>query len=212
MFVFQIIIMSTILLSIGSNTFAKTNIDKAKRMLLYLFPNIVYSDPILSEPEDDNFKYLFRNILGCCKTDMNLDELVSKIKLTERAVGRTPKDKYQGKVIIDIDILKYGDEVIRPQDIEKEYIQQLLAIFEIPDFIEEEVEETVETEEVIETKETVETEKNIETKESVETDKSIKTESPENIETEGLIKTEPSEDTLSEDTENSKVSEDTEES
>lgn len=205
--------MSTILLSIGSNTFAKTNIDKAKRMLLYLFPNIVFSDPILSEPEDDNFKYLFRNILACFTTDMNLDELISKIKLTERAVGRTPRDKYQGKVLIDIDILMYGDDVIRPQDLEKEYIQQLLAIFEIPEFVEtEEVEETVETQEVVETQETVGTEKNIETEESVETDKSVKTESPENIETEESIKTESSEDTASEDTEDPKVSEDTEES
>ena len=192
--------MSTILLSIGSNTFAKTNIDKAKRMLLYLFPNIVFSDPILSEPEDDNFKYLFRNILACFTTDMNLDELISKIKLTERAVGRTPRDKYQGKVIIDIDILMYGDDVIRPQDLEKEYIQQLLAIFEIPEFVEE---ETVETEVVIETQEAVGTEKDIETEDSVETDKSVKTDSPENIETEESIKTESSEDTASEDTEES---------
>jgi 2-amino-4-hydroxy-6-hydroxymethyldihydropteridine diphosphokinase len=169
-------------------------------MLLYLFPNIVFSDPILSEPEDDNFKYLFRNILACFTTDMNLDELISKIKLTERAVGRTPRDKYQGKVIIDIDILMYGDDVIRPQDLEKEYIQQLLAIFEIPEFVEEEeVEETVETEVVIETQETVETEKNvntespdnIETQETIETENNIK--SSENIETEESIKAEPSE-------------------
>lgn len=157
MFVFQIIIMTTILLSIGSNTFAKTNIDKAKRMLLYLFPNIVFSDPILSEPEDDNFKYLFRNILACCTTDMSLEQLVNKIKLTERAVGRTPKDKYQGKVIIDIDILMYGDEVLRPQDMEKEYMQQLLTIFEIPEF--NETEEDVDTEEAVDT---VDTEKPIE--------------------------------------------------
>lgn len=162
--------MSTILLSIGSNTFAKTNIDKAKRMLLYLFPNIVFSDPILSEPEDDNFKYLFRNILACFTTDMDLEELISKIKLTERAVGRTPKDKFQGKVIIDIDILTYGDDVIRPQDIEKEYIQQLLAIFEIPDFTEiEEVDESTKTEETTKTEEIVETNKNVKTKDNIET-------------------------------------------
>ncbi len=143
MFVFQFIIMNTILLSIGSNTFAKTNIDKAKRMLSFLFPNIVFSDPILSEPEDDTFKYLFRNILASCTTDMTPEQVIEKIKQTERAVGRTPKDKYLGKVVIDIDLLKYGEEVLRPLDIEKEYVQQLLAIFEIPDFTEtEEAEET----------------------------------------------------------------------
>lgn len=168
MFVFQFIIMSTILLSIGSNTFAKTNIDKAKRMLAYLFPNIVFSDPILSEPEDDNFKYLFRNILACCTTDLNLEEVINKIKQTERAVGRTLKDKYQGKVIIDIDILKYDDEVIRPQDLEREYVQQLLAIFEIPEF--------VETEEIVETEDKIEAEDKIETKENIQSQVSIDSE------------------------------------
>ena len=168
MFVFQFIIMSTILLSIGSNTFAKTNIDKAKRMLAYLFPNIVFSDPILSEPEDDNFKYLFRNILACCTTDLNLEEVINKIKQTERAVGRTPKDKYQGKVIIDIDILKYDDEVIRPQDLEREYVQQLLAIFEIPEF--------VETEEIVETEDKIATKENIQSQESTDSEPNTDTE------------------------------------
>jgi 2-amino-4-hydroxy-6-hydroxymethyldihydropteridine diphosphokinase len=111
MFVFQFISMSTILLSIGSNTFAKTNIDKAKRMLSYLFPGIIFSEPILSEPEDDSFKYLFRNILASFETDLSQEEIIEKIKQTERAVGRTPKDKYQGKVVIDIDLLKYGEEI-----------------------------------------------------------------------------------------------------
>ena len=133
MFVFQIIIMSTILLSIGSNTFAKTNIDKAKRMLSYLYPDIVFSQPILSEPEDENFKYLFRNILACFNTNMSQGEVLDKLKQTERAVGRNRKDKYQGKVVIDIDMIKFGDEILRPQELEKEYIQQLLANFEIPE-------------------------------------------------------------------------------
>lgn len=132
-FVSQFMSMSTILLSIGSNTFAKTNIDKAKRMLSYVFPGIIFSDPILSEPEDDKYKFLFRNILASFVTEMSQEEIIDKIKQTERAIGRTPKDKYQGKVVIDIDLLKYGEEILRPQDYEREYVQQLLAIFDIPE-------------------------------------------------------------------------------
>lgn len=149
--------MSTILLSIGSNTFAKTNIDKAKRMLSYLYPDIVFSQPILSEPEDDNFKYLFRNILASFRTDMSPEEVIDKIKQTERAVGRTPKDKYLGKVVIDIDLIKYNEDVLRPQELEKEYIQQLLANFEIPEEVEE-IEVTVEADETIKTEDPLEVE------------------------------------------------------
>ena len=127
--------MSRVLLSIGSNTFAKTNIDKAKRMLTFLFPDIIFSQPILSEPEDERYRYLFRNILGSFKTDMTIEEIIGKIKQTERAVGRAPKDKYLGKVIIDIDLLKYGEEILRPQDLEREYVQQLLTTLEIPESV-----------------------------------------------------------------------------
>lgn len=125
-FVLQFISMSTILLSIGSNTFAKTNIDKAKRMLLFLFPDIVFSEPILTEPEDDKYAYLFRNVLAKANTEMSPEEVIDKIKQTERAVGRTPRDKYLGRMIIDIDLIQYDSRILRPQDYERDYVQQLL--------------------------------------------------------------------------------------
>lgn len=118
--------MSTILLSIGSNTFAKTNIDKAKRMLTFLFPGIVFSEPILTEPEDEKYSYLFRNVLAKADTKMTPEEIIDKIKQTERAVGRTPRDKYLGKMIIDIDLIQYEEKILRPQDYERDYVQQLL--------------------------------------------------------------------------------------
>ncbi len=139
--------MSTILLTIGSNTFAKTNIDKAKRMLTFLFPDIVFSEPILTEPEEEKYSYLFRNVLAVVNTEMRPEEVIDKIKQTERAVGRTPRDKYLGKVVIDIDLIKYGDNILRPLDYEREYVQRLLSTIEIP---ETSIEETPEEPEVIE--------------------------------------------------------------
>ena len=118
--------MSTILLSIGSNTFAKTNIDKAKRMLSFLFPGIVFSEPILTEPEDDKYTYLFRNVLAKANTDMSPEEVIDKIKQTERAVGRSPRDKYMGRMIMDIDLIQYEGRILRPQDYDRDYVQQLL--------------------------------------------------------------------------------------
>lgn len=128
--------MSTILLSIGSNTFAKTNIDKAKRMLSFLFPGIVFSEPILTEPEDDKYAYLFRNVLAKADTEMLPEEVIDKIKQTERAVGRTPRDKYLGRMIIDIDLIQYEDRILRPQDYERDYVQQLLTTLPVPDITE----------------------------------------------------------------------------
>lgn len=121
--------MSTILLSIGSNTFAKTNIDKAQRMLTRFFPDVSFSESVLSEPNDDRYSFLFRNVLAIAETDFAPEEVIEKIKQIERAVGRTPRDKYMGKVIIDIDLLKYNDKILRPEDFEREYVQQLLSSF-----------------------------------------------------------------------------------
>jgi 2-amino-4-hydroxy-6-hydroxymethyldihydropteridine diphosphokinase len=129
-FVVQFISMSTIILSIGSNTFAKTNIDKAKRMLSRLFPEITFTQPILTEPEEEKYSYLFRNILAKAETDMTPEEVIDKIKQTERAVGRSPKDKYQGKVIIDIDLIQYNDKILRPEDYGRNYVQQLLVLLQ----------------------------------------------------------------------------------
>lgn len=132
-FVPQFISMSTILLSIGSNTFAKTNIDKAKRMLSFLFPGIVFSEPILTEPEDDKYAYLFRNVLAKADTEMSPEEIIDKIKQTERAVGRSPRDKYLGRMIIDIDLIQYDGRILRPQDYERDYVQQLLPTLPTPE-------------------------------------------------------------------------------
>lgn len=122
--------MNTILLSIGSNRFAKTNIDKAKRMLTRLFPGMIFTPPILTEPDDEKYSFLFRNVLAKVETGLMPEEIIEKIKQTERAVGRSPRDKYLGKVIIDIDLIKYNDEILRPEDYQREYVQQLLSAFD----------------------------------------------------------------------------------
>ena len=118
-FVVQFNSMSTILLSIGSNTFARTNIDKARRMLTRLFPGIIFSESVLSEPDDERYSFLFRNVLAMAETDYSPVEVIDKIKQTERAVGRSPRDKYIGKVIIDIDLIRYNDEILRPEDFQR---------------------------------------------------------------------------------------------
>ncbi len=102
-------------------------------MLTFLFPDIIFSDPILSEPDDDRYAYLFRNILAVFDTDLPPEEIINKIKQTERAVGRTPRDKYVGKMVIDIDLVKYGDTILRPKDYEREYVQHLLGTMDLPE-------------------------------------------------------------------------------
>jgi 2-amino-4-hydroxy-6-hydroxymethyldihydropteridine diphosphokinase len=99
-------------------------------MLSRLFPGMIFTPPILTEPDDEKYTFLFRNVLAKVETELMPEEIIEKIKQTERAVGRSPRDKYLGKVIIDIDLIKYNDEILRPDDFQREYVQQLLLAFD----------------------------------------------------------------------------------
>ena len=56
------------------------------------------------------------------------EELVKRmLKDIELASGRLPEDKKEEKVCLDIDILLYDDKIIKPEDWEREYVQQSLS-------------------------------------------------------------------------------------
>ncbi len=129
--------MYKIILSLGSNNYAKLNIDKAQRMLSFTFPEIIFTDSIISLSEDEGSHLPFRNVLGVFYDNIPIKELMKKLKTIEFAVGRQSKDKEIGKVIIDIDLLQYGEFFKREEDINKEYIQTLLE--EIDEIVENEL-------------------------------------------------------------------------
>lgn len=118
--------MYKIILSLGSNNYSKLNIDKAKRMLSFTFPEIRFSSSIISLPDDEVSTMPFRNMIGVFSDDIPIKDLMRKLKEIEFAIGRQPKDKEIGKVVIDIDLLQYGDVFIREEDFNKEYIQTLI--------------------------------------------------------------------------------------
>ncbi|MDO5664422.1 MAG: 2-amino-4-hydroxy-6-hydroxymethyldihydropteridine diphosphokinase [Bacteroidia bacterium] len=118
--------MFKILVSLGSNIYSKQNIDKAKRMLAYYFPDVMFSQSVITIEEDERNFFPFRNVLAVFNNELPPEEIVQKLKSIEFAMGRQPKDKEMGKIIIDIDLLQYGDQILRPEDYEKEYVQTLL--------------------------------------------------------------------------------------
>ena len=77
-------------------------------------------------------------MLAKANTEMSPEEIIDKIKQTERAVGRTPRDKYLGRMIIDIDLIQYDGRILRPQDYERDYVQQLLPTLPALDIVESE--------------------------------------------------------------------------
>ena len=119
--------MFKILVSLGSNIYSKQNIDRARRMLAHYFPDIVFTQSIITTVNDEKHLFPFRNVLAVFHSDQPAEKIIQKLKLIEFAMGRQPRDKEEGKVVIDIDLLQYGDDILRPEDYERAYVQALLT-------------------------------------------------------------------------------------
>ena len=60
-------------------------------------------------------------------TTLEADEVVGKLKNIERATGDTRELRQDGKVVLDLDLLKYDDTRFHQADWEREYVRELIA-------------------------------------------------------------------------------------
>ena len=67
---------------------------------------------------------LFSNQVAMFATDMEKEDIVSALKRIEIKAGRRPEDKVAEKIPLDIDLLGYGNEILRPKDMERTYIRK----------------------------------------------------------------------------------------
>lgn len=118
--------MHKVLLSIGTNTNACFNLKRAIDSLQSYFPNIRFTNIIESEPCGEQFKGIFLNVLAYFETNICKDEIESRFKIIEENMERQPNHKEQGIVIIDIDLIKWNNEVLKPEDFKRGYMHELL--------------------------------------------------------------------------------------
>ncbi len=118
--------MHKVLLGIGTNTNACFNMKRAIDSLRSYFPNIIFTSTIESAPYGANFYGRFLNSLAYFETNMPKDEIQLRCKSIERNMGRQPTHKAEGKIIIDIDLIKWDNEVLKPEDFKRGYMKELL--------------------------------------------------------------------------------------
>lgn len=118
-----------IIISLGSNSDAKENIDFAKRKLYIIlgeetiFTKEMWTDPIGMDSDK------FINCLCFSKTTHTLPQLQKAFKKIEKQRFRSRKNDLQNKITLDIDILQYGDEKHHLQDWKRDYVKKLYADF-----------------------------------------------------------------------------------
>ena len=112
------------IIGLGSNTDREFSFSRAYKSLAATFPDIVYSS--LMETEPVFFKHntsLFYNQIALFTTTQSVDHVHSVLKQIEHAIGRREEHKLQEKILIDLDLIKFDDQVIKPQDFLRDYVR-----------------------------------------------------------------------------------------
>lgn len=99
-------------ISLGSNTEQEQHIEEAIERLKTVFSDITFTQPQWTEPIGVvSDRYL--NCLANFTTSLSLQQLVQLLKDVETAMGDTHENHKQGIVLIDLDVIKYGDKEVK---------------------------------------------------------------------------------------------------
>ena len=116
------------LLCMGSNTDRSAQLSVARKALRATFPDILFGEMMETEAVGSGFHSPFSNQLAKFSTTLSSDSVHDFFKELERRSGRIPEDKAQGIVKLDIDLLVFDNKILKPEDMEREYIRRGIAI------------------------------------------------------------------------------------
>ena len=123
----------TCLICLGSNIRPETNIPTAVKHLTALFPDIIWGTTVETPAEGITFYSCipsYTNIAATFTTTLGPDEIKQQFRQIEDSCGRTPQSRKTGLVPLDIDLLIYGDAVLKPSDLRTAHVR--LAILSLP--------------------------------------------------------------------------------
>ena len=116
--------LHTCLLCLGANIDAAKRLSAARSALCSHFPDIRFSEELATEAIGSGFLSPFHNQMACFTTTLDSESIRHLLKNIEQMQGRLPEDKPQGIVKLDIDLLMVDDRVLKPQDLEREFVKQ----------------------------------------------------------------------------------------
>lgn len=120
-------------LCLGSNEHGHERIAEARRRLQALPGDISFAPPEVTEAIGLPGSPPFVNQVARLTTPLSEEVLRNRLKDIEREGGRLPGDKAQGVVRIDIDLLAYGDHVLKPDDAARDYVRRGREVLERDD-------------------------------------------------------------------------------
>lgn len=118
------------ILGLGSNYDRESRMLQAREMLMDVFADISFGEAVYTEPIHYNNPELFLNQVAVIKTGRKKEEVLFLLKKIETALGRNAEDKISEKIPIDIDLIQWNEEVLKPQDLSRSYILQGLRLLQ----------------------------------------------------------------------------------
>lgn len=109
-------------ISIGSNEDRGENLPLARRRLGELFLGIRFSREEETRPLFFRRPELFSNQVARFTSNCGAEEIILRLKGIEREAGRTPEEKKQEIVRLDIDLLSCDATIYKPEDLKRDYI------------------------------------------------------------------------------------------
>lgn len=114
-------------LCIGSNYHRKENMALAQRRLAEVFPLIRFAKERETKPVSLHNRALFSNQVACFYTETDREAVAGILKRIEAEAGRKPEDKARERICLDIDLLSYGNCILKPEDLKRDYIVEGLS-------------------------------------------------------------------------------------
>lgn len=116
--------MNTALISLASNSPDKREqmeqaFAELRAMGIVARSSSIYETAPYGNPRHPNYL----NAVACIRTAAEYPVLYDTLKEMERAHGRTPQSKLSGEIPLDIDIVVWNGETLRPQDYERDYFK-----------------------------------------------------------------------------------------
>lgn len=114
--------LNKVIVCLGSNWDKESNLERALRALRPYFVSFRLSDRMYTAPIDCPQTGTFLNQVAVGYTVRSCPELKAAFKQIERLLGRTPESKRDGVIPIDIDLLQWNEEVLKPSDMQRDYV------------------------------------------------------------------------------------------
>lgn len=109
---------------VGSNVKPYTGLKNAGQALKEIDPSLQSLPESLSPDVNHPGKAPYLNQLFLLHTSLGAEELTARFKIMEKKLGRRPEDKQKGTVVIDIDLVWFNDQLLKPFEAKIPYVQE----------------------------------------------------------------------------------------